>query len=149
MAHYASANWNPYSGKVATLLATTAAMRETTGSSSTEATDKLTYTVPVAGLYRCTAYIKVTEVSDAATSHVLKPQVAWNDGSSQSAADMVEPGVTAGTVNGATLNEAKCYTATVYAAAASSITITILNTVTGSKTAGAGETTNVFEIEAL
>ena len=150
MSHYGSADWNNPSGLVASLAsATTLAMQETTGAGATEGSNLLTYTTKRTGLYRVSAYLKVTEASDAATSHAISARVAYNDGSAISVKAIQLDGVTAGTGDGKTLNDNHAQSMVIRAVTGTDIAISTLDTVTGAKTAGVGEYAVMFAIEAV
>ena len=150
MPHFGSQAWPDEFGRIASLTsASTVLMEEATGSGSTEGTNQLAFTTREAGMYRVSVYMKVTEVSDAATSHVALARVAYNDGSAIAAkAISVDPAVTA-TLDCTTLNDNQSQSMVIYSANAQAITITVLNTVVGAKTAGAGEYRLVFAIEKV
>lgn len=150
MSHFGSADWNNPSGLVASLASPTTTLQlEATASTSIEGTDKLTYRAVRTGMYRVSATMKVTEASDAATSHTLVAQVAYNDGSAISAENISLDGVTAGTANGKTLNANFAQSTMIRAVTGTDIVITVLNTVVGAKTAGVGEYALLFAIEAV
>ena len=92
MAHFASVNWNNPVGNVASL--TKASVTAATGTSSTEGTDKLTYTAERAGLYRINVYAQVVTAGTGASQAVVA-QVAYTDATgAKSAADIAPSGVT-------------------------------------------------------
>lgn len=114
------------------------AMLEATASTTTEGTDKLTLTVRETGLYQINVGLRVSVASDAATSHTIVGQVAYNDGSAISAENVQLDGVTAGTLNGKTLNANFYQTTVIRAVVGTTITVTLAHAVTGGKTAGVG-----------
>lgn len=135
MSHFGSARWPAEFGTVASLSAT-AAQPTSSASTSTEGTDKLTYTVENTGQYLVAANLKVTVASDAATTDTLVAQVAYNDGSAVSAESIGQLGVTPGTGNAKTLNLSVSQMKVIRAVAGTTITITVAYTVTGAKTVG-------------
>lgn len=149
MAHFGSSAWpNPY-GRVAQIEKTAVLMRETTGDGAIEGDDKLTYAVERSGLYSIGSYLKVSEASDAATSHALSARMAYNDGSAVSVVTVGDAGVVPGTLDGKVLNAGLRQSATIYAVKGTNIVLTVLSTVTGAKTAGVGETTTFLAINAI
>lgn len=143
MAHFAGATLNPSFGLGAQLSTAINTALEATASTSTEGTNKLTYTVPATGMYRVNSYLKVTVASDAATSHTAVVQVAYNNGSAIAAADLKDAGgtgVTVGTMNvkGTAGTTILSQQGTVYAVAGTTITLTVSEAIAGAKTAGVG-----------
>jgi hypothetical protein len=148
MSHFASTNWNNPSGVVAYMSTLATAMQTATGSTSTEGTNKLSYTTVRAGMYRVSSYVRVSTASNAATSHTGVVQVAYNNGTAITAANIQLNGVTAtATTNlkstaGTTV---LAQSSVIYAASATSIAITVSETVSGAVTAGAYDLTFVIE----
>ena len=135
MAHFGSVRWPKEFGTVASLSAS-AAQPTSTASTSTEGTDKLTYTVENTGHYLVAANLKVTVASDAGTTDTVVAQVAYNDGSAVSAESIGQLGVTPGTGNAKTLNLSVSQSKVIRAVAGTTIVITSVYTVTGVKTVG-------------
>lgn len=137
MAHFGSSQWPDGFGRTAGLeSAANVAQPLTTQATSTEGTDKLTFTVLQTGQYLVSANIKVTVASDAATTDVVVAQVAYNDGSAVAAVSIGQLGVTPGTINAKTLNAESSQLMVIKAVAGTTITITALHTVSGAKTVG-------------
>lgn len=91
MSHFASADWNNPSGRVAELEAEVTAA---TGASAAEGTDKLTYTTKRAGLYRVSVYASV-ETAGTGASQAVVGQVAYTDQTGAKSAGNIAPsGVT-------------------------------------------------------
>lgn len=92
MPHFASADWNSPSGLVSSLSKTS--VTAATGSSSTEGTDKLTYTTTRLGLYRINLYAVIRTAGTGASQAVVG-QVAYTDNlGAKSAGNIAASGVT-------------------------------------------------------
>lgn len=143
MSHFASVDWpNPY-GPVARVEREGVAMLTATASTSTEGTDKLTYTVARTGTYRVAGTIRIATASGAGTSHTVAPQVAYNNGAAISAADI---GGAFTDIDAKVANTVVCRTETIRAVAGTTITLTILHTVSGT---GSGTYDISLLIEAI
>lgn len=138
MAHFASESLPASFGCGASLTKANIAMQLVTGT-GTEGTQKLTYVVPVAGMYQVSGFFSTTVASNAATSHTGAIFFTYNDGTAVGAAALQLTGVTqtatqdmmstAGTIRAAAMS-------TIYAAAGSSIVVYMNEVVTGAQTAG-------------
>lgn len=146
MAHFASVDWpNPY-GRVAYLEQNTVSMLAATASTSTEGTDKLTFTVPRAGLYRLSTSIRIRTASTAGTSHAVACQVAYTRGAAVAAADINNLAAAVTDIDAKVANTLLHQTQVISADNATTITITVLNTITGT---GTGTYDLIFGIEAM
>lgn len=149
MSHFASTNWNNPTGLVASLSKAANAVRTTTGVTATEGTNQLTYTTVRAGLYRVSAYLRVSTASDANTSHTLASFASYNNGTAITGATIGTSGVTPGTANakGTAGTTVLHQNATVYCANATNIVMYVTETISGTPTAGAYDIH--FTIEAV
>ncbi len=109
-------------------------MLAATNSTSTEGTDKLTFTTLTAGLYRVNTSIRIRTASTAATSHVVAAQVAYTRGAAVGAADINNLAAAVTDVDAKTGNTVLHQTQVISADAATAITLTILHTVSGTGT---------------
>ena len=140
--------WPAEYGYVAGTFGLASSMLESTSSTNGTA-DSLSYTPVTTGLFRISTGAVVTQASDAATSHTIVAQVAYNDGSAISAENVAQDGVTTGVLNGKTLNANFYQSTVVRAVAGTTITVNFLHTVTGAKTAGVGKYAVMLTIERV
>lgn len=143
MSAFASSELAATFGRCGSLTTAVNTALEATASTSTEGTNKLTYTVPTTGLYNISSYLKVTTASDAATSHTAVVQAAYNNGSAITAFSLKDAGgtgVTVGTmdVKGTAGTTILAQRGLVYAVAGTTIVLTVSETIVGAKTAGVG-----------
>jgi hypothetical protein len=99
MPHFASANIDAVSGRVASLKKTAIAQRLTSGNGAVEGSDLLTYTTPndgVARRYLLLAYVKVGTVSNNTGTDVVKVQCSYNDAAAFTDVDLSANGDAAG-----------------------------------------------------
>lgn len=154
MSHFASPDWNNPTGLVASLSTTGNVALEATASTSTEGTNKLTYTTKRAGTYLVTSYLRVRVASDAATSHSGVVNVAFNNGTAISATGLKNlggTGVTIGTIDlkGTAGTSHLAQSGIIFAANATDIVLTVSEAISGAKTAGVGTYDIYFTISAL
>lgn len=110
----------------------------TTASTSNNGVDSITFRVSASGLYRITSVLGITQQSNAATSDVGLARMTYNNGTAQADKTIAANGVVPGTydLKGSAVGTPFLQTATIYAVANSDITVSVLDTVTGGKTAG-------------
>lgn len=154
MSHFASGAWNNPSGLVAQLSVDGNVALEATASTSTEGTNKLTYTTVRGGMYLVCSYLRVRVASDAATSHTGVVNVAFNNGSAISATGLKNlggTGVTIGTIDlkGTAGTTHLAQSGVMFCAEGTTITLTVSEAITGAKTAGVGTYDIDFVIIAL
>lgn len=154
MSHFGSPDWNNPSGLVAQLSVDGNVALEATASTSTEGTNKLTYTCARTGLYEVMSYLRVRVASDAATSHTGVVTVAFNNGSAISATGLKNlggTGVTIGTIDlkGTAGTTHLAQAGVISCVAGTTITLVISETVSGTKTAGVGTYDIDFAIKAI
>ena len=150
MSHFGSADWPQPYGRVAALenQSTTYAV-QSTGSSTREGTDKLTYAVLRTGMYRVTAVLKVDVVSDSATSHTVVSQVAFNNGTAVAATD-ITTGLATITKISAKTDEATLHQQMpIFCESGTNIVMTVLHTISGAPTATLAGLDVFFVIEAI
>ena len=107
----------------------------TTNSTSTDGVDRLT--LNVAGYYRVSTYLQVNVASDAATSDTFVAQIAYNNGTAVGAANITSGSTTVTALNakgaaGTFLAQHGIY----YCAPGTQMVLTVLSTISGSKTVG-------------
>jgi hypothetical protein len=149
MTHFASGDWPFNYGRTGALEKTAINMLAATASTSTEGSDMLTYPVQRTGIYRVTTSIRIRTGSTAGTSHTVKAQVAFNDGSAQAACDVLLVNLGVGTVtaiDAKTANLRIMQTCAFLATAGTNIVITTLNTITG---VGTGTYDLMYVIEGV
>lgn len=154
MSHFASPDWNNPSGIVAQLSVDGVVALEATASTSIEGTSKLTYTTVRAGMYLVLAYLRVRVASDAATAHTGVVNVAFSNGTAIAATGLKNlggTGVTIGTISlaGTAGTTHLAQSGVISCIAASTITLTVSEAITGAKTAGVGTYDIDFVIVAL
>lgn len=146
MSEFGSIYWPKQYGPVASLSTDGASMLASTASTSTEGTDKLTFTTLEKGLYRVSTSIRIRSASTAGTSHVVAAQVAYTRGAAVSAADINNLAAAVTDADAKTLNNTLHQSQVISADAATTITITVLHTITGT---GTGTYDLIFVIEKL
>lgn len=128
MSHFASAQWNNPAGLVNSATATGVSSPPTSGTLGVrEGTDLLTTVVPRAGLYRCSAYIKVTVVGTGAGNNLIT-NIAYNDGNAVATANLLPTvGLATPTAAVNVTTAGQCYQmGTVYCAAGTTLTLAVL-----------------------
>ena len=149
MSHFASGSWNNPCGLVASLDKLANAVRTTTGATATEGTNQLTYTTLRTGLYRISAYLRVSTASNANTSHTLASFASYNNGTAITSASIGTSGLTPGTLNakGTAGTSVLLQTETVYCDTGTNIVMAVTETISGTPSAGAYDIH--FAIEAV
>ena len=150
MSHFASANWNNPTGLVASLSTTANAVKASTGTTSTEGTNQLTYTTPRTGLYRLSSYLRLRAQSTANTSHTLAAFASYNNGTAITSATIGQSGLTPGTLDaksGTVGTAVLAQSETVYCDVSTNIVMAVSETVSG--TGAAGTYDIYFAIEAV
>lgn len=149
MSHFAGGNLPSTFGPQGYQSAT-ANNQAATGAGATEGTNKLTYVAPITGFYRVTCALRIVTVSTAGTSHSVKGQVAYTSvtGTATAAVDIKNSNtaVTAFDVKGGAAGDMQTQTGVIKAVAGTNITLTSLDTVSGT---GTGTTEVTFVVEGL
>ena len=137
MSHFGSGLWPTGYGVVDTFHNAAATTTTTTATGSTEGTDLHTYTTARAGVYRVTVSIGNQTVSNAATSDVMQPFIAYTstEGAQSAAALVIDS--TQLTLNATTSGASMTWVGNCQiGTAGGTIAVSIKNTVSGTKTLG-------------